>query len=381
MRKQKAEEIIWDTLHDVVFLRTGNGLAVAGDDETKTRDSSSSTHHKSGLSTQASVSSDSRRSGSRMGYRSQGYRSKSGSGRSHQMHHHPNSSGMVNPFVNPNGTRRFATDEDIEDSGDGGGGDDNRSVDSTGSGASIFSLDDEDGDEQHHGGAMAAGDGASVSAGTHVTSSTSATSKKMKKRVMIPIPLIEAELDLEEDERRCLEEIALSNLTSSKYQQQHSLLRHSHHRQRQLPRYADPVLALRILVECLAKLKRLDDVERVIAEGLDREIQRIIQREQARTFYRLEKKRTAVSLRTAPKNTAADNSSSLHEFRQHLTGLLSAFGCVMVRLSHLAVSIFLDFACILDLQFMIFENIASSRVLLLSRLRPTTGNPSSQSCK
>ena len=27
MRKQKAEEIIWDTLQDVIYLRTGNGLA------------------------------------------------------------------------------------------------------------------------------------------------------------------------------------------------------------------------------------------------------------------------------------------------------------------------------------------------------------------
>jgi hypothetical protein len=26
LRKQKSEEIIWDTLHDVIYLRTGNGL-------------------------------------------------------------------------------------------------------------------------------------------------------------------------------------------------------------------------------------------------------------------------------------------------------------------------------------------------------------------
>jgi hypothetical protein len=91
------------------------------------------------------------------------------------------------------------------------------------------------------------------------------------------------------------------------------------------------VLGTRILVECLAQLGRLDDVERTMTENLDSELRKIVQNEQARTFARLEKKRaTAVGLRTLGK------TEQLVEFRRHLTGLLSAFGCVIVRLSHLA---------------------------------------------
>lgn len=142
------------------------------------------------------------------------------------------------------------------------------------------------------------------------------------KRVMIPIPMIEAELDLEADERRCLEEIALSGIS---LQPASGTLR-----QRKLPRYADPVLALRILVECLAELKRLDDVERILSEGLEREIRQIVQREQARTFSRLEKKRVPQSIRSLGR------TENMKDFRRHLTGLMSAFGCVMIRLSHLA---------------------------------------------
>jgi hypothetical protein len=35
-RKQRADQIIWDTLFDVVYLRTGNGVVIAVDDGKKT---------------------------------------------------------------------------------------------------------------------------------------------------------------------------------------------------------------------------------------------------------------------------------------------------------------------------------------------------------
>jgi hypothetical protein len=138
---------------------------------------------------------------------------------------------------------------------------------------------------------------------------------------MIPIPTIEAKLDLEADERRCLEEIALSGMAT--VQQQAG--------RRALPRYADPVLALRILVECVAQLGRLNDVERVLSENLERELRRIVQREQARTFARLERKRAPSNVRSI-----SGRPENFKDFRRHLTSLLSAFGCVLVRLSHLA---------------------------------------------
>jgi len=343
LRKQKAEEIIWDTLHDVIFLRTGNGLSIKDDNETKaTRDSSSVVGGGTGKlpSGAHSVSSDSRRSGNRVSFRQQG--------RQHR-HHRPSSSvhsagtvttanGMVNPFVQRN--CRFALDEDIND---------DDSVDSTGSGASLFSQEsDDEADSASVSGGASTGPGAAATSFSDSGSRTGTGSVAgivtggggIAKRMMIPIPLIEAELDLEEDERRCLEEIALSSMANRTTATDRSTgARASSLRQRQLPKYADSVLATRILVECLFKLKRLDDVERVLAEGLHKEITRILQREQARTFLRLEKKRVPRMGSVGQQKSGITNSgsdASLQEFRLHLMGILSAFGCVMIRLSHLA---------------------------------------------
>jgi hypothetical protein len=284
LRKQKSEEIIWDTLHDVIYLRTGNGL-VTQEEKNKPRETSSSVNKGGPVSSAHSVSSESRRSG-RAGYRGAAGAKTGGGGGGTA---YPG--GMVNPFSGSH--VRFAVDEDLDD----------QSVVSTNSGASLFSLEDGDGEP-------VAGSGASRPSGG------------IPKRVMIPLPVVEAELDLEADERRCLEEIALSGMS---LQPTSGSLR-----RRKLPRYADPVLALRILVECLAHLKRLDDVERILSEGLQREIRQIVQREQARTFSRLDTKRMPQNLRSLGR------TENLKEFRRHLTGLLSAFGCVMIRLSHLA---------------------------------------------
>jgi hypothetical protein len=280
LRKQKSEEIIWDTLHDVLYLRTGNGLR-SGSRKEDNKTSGGASVAK-GVSSAHSVSSQSHRSG-RAGYRGGGGAvNASGSG--------GYTGAMVNPFAGSN--VRFAVDEDLDD----------QSVDSADSGASLFSMEDGDDDDDS------------------ITGNLDASAPK---RVMIPIPMIEAELDLEADERRCLEELALSGMSFNKPQT-------GTLRQRQLPRYADPVLALRILVECLAHLNRLDDVERILSEGLEREIRQIVQREQARTFSRLDKKRMPQSIRSLGR------SENMKDFRRHLTGLMSAFGCVMVRLSHLA---------------------------------------------
>jgi hypothetical protein len=286
LRKQKSEEIIWDTLHDVIYLRTGNGL-VTQEEKINSVKGGAVSVNKGGVSSSHSVSSESRRSSGR--YRgAAGAKTSVGGGVGGSSAY---TGGMVNPFSGAH--VRFAVEEDLDD----------QSIVSTDSGASLFSLED--------------GDGESVTGGP----GGNARSAGVPKRVMIPLPMIEAELDLEADERRCLEEIALSGMS---LQPTNGTLR-----QRKLPRYADPVLALRILVECLAYSNRLDDVERILSEGLEREIRQIVQREQARTFSRLDKKRMPQSIRQS-------RTENLKDFRRHLTGLMSAFGCVMIRLSHLA---------------------------------------------
>ena len=151
---------------------------------------------------------------------------------------------------------------------------------------------------------------ASTMTSTTTPSNISQDRMRVATRMMIPMNLLEAELDLEADERRCLEERSLS-MQSWEYSR--------------LPRYEDHVLALRILVECLAKLGRLDDVERTLHENLEQEIRKLAQTEQARTFMRLERG-------TRGKRGIQD----MKDFRRHLKGMLSAFGCVMIRLSHLA---------------------------------------------
>lgn len=367
LRKQRAEEIVFDSLADVVYLRTGNGLAL------EQGNNNSSGDGRGGVGGDSSVKGGGSLSGGAGGMMSSGHSVSSeysgrrsnpggaarGAGVSARRTMNINNgsvpwvkkNGMSNPFL---GKRiRYAMDEDSDNS-------DQQSIQSDTSRASLFSL--EEGDELLMAGgggppprSTAAGGGAAVPSGaasvgsqrSHEAGSVGSSKQHAASpiRIMIPIPQLQAELDLENDERRCQEEIALQSgmmghrsLTGGPSS---TNLRHLGGR----PRYAEPVLALRILVECLARLKRLDDVERILLEGLELEIRNICQREQTRTFARLEKKRLLMPLRGTAATAAAAAASGagatadqehLKEFRRHLTGLMSAFGCVMVRLSHLA---------------------------------------------
>lgn len=291
-RKQRAEEIIWDTLYDVLYLRTGNG--VQNDSQKKL----SSSNKSSGASVQASISSDSKR---------RGRGPASGTLKNY-------SNGMSNPFFKV--SSQYAVDDAEDDD----------SVSSAGSGASLFSHDDTSSLGSSQPSSTA---GRSASTNTTVGTSTYSMSNGGKNRMMIPFTLIDADLDLEQDERRCLEESALSGVgvTNTNHASWDSVFAAHSHLTR--PRYADHIMALRILVESLAKLGRLDDMERYLKEEMEHEIRKIAQREQARTVARLEKHRGKSSRRSSRKE-------EMREFRLHLTGLLSAFGCVMLRLSHLA---------------------------------------------
>lgn len=347
LRKQRAEEVLWDTLHEVIFLRTGNGIVAPPEKETATTKPGTTTTTtgppnitdvvanavKKGTAAAASASSsvggDSRRASSaRVTFQSV---IVSAPGVQYE-------AGMVNPFFGQH--RRFAVDEDLDG--------DNASVDSNGSGASLFSLEeDEDSADADGGDALAGSVAGNKKISSNATTKSTGSSDRSssagrggasrlggRRIMMIPIPIIEAELDLEADERRCLEEVALSGMALSSSVGGGGGA--SGLRQRQLPRYADPILALRILVECLFQLKRLDDCERILGEGLEREIRRIVQREQARTFARLEKWARVQQTIRGPMKNNANKLDTMREFRRHLIGLLSAFGCVMLRLSHLA---------------------------------------------
>lgn len=273
LRKQRAEELIWDILQSVLFLRTANGSEKELDDAPKNE--------------------------------------KASKIRDKAFHDLSTNHGVQNPFYSP---KISLADED------------DASVDSQDSGASLFSIENQEDEASTASSALT-----SLKGGAAARRKTMGSAVLMdgvtKQRMMIPIPFIEAELDLEADERRCLEQsAALYGVDVEKH-----LMRSSDPRHIQLPRYADPVLSLRILVECLANLRRLDDVERILNENLETEIRGIVQREQARTFARLERRRAGPNTRSSRQK-----KEDLGDFRRHWTGLLSAFGCVMLRLSHLA---------------------------------------------
>ena len=294
-RKHRADTIIWETLLDVIFLRTGNGLLM---DETKnksgatnlasstTNANSSSNNNLNNLGGSNTASATTPTSLDKDKVVEIILPSSAQSVSSDEVNTH----GMKNPFITKHRLLLASTDVDDDDDDD--------------SMESWFSRDDDE---------------------TPSTTSK-ANIKKLSStnRTMIPTSLLEAELDLEADERRCLEEV-MAQREWSMWDDENT--------NRNLPRYADHVLALRILVECLYKLNKLDDVQRTLADSILPEIRKIAQKEQAKTFGRLEKTNNAAKKRR--KGTKSPRGD-LKDFRRHLTGLLSSFGCVLLRLAHLS---------------------------------------------
>ncbi len=146
---------------------------------------------------------------------------------------------------------------------------------------------------------------------------------------LLPRAMVDSELDLEADELRCLETFGTPAYSS--FSNDGTLV---------LPRYNDPILGLRILIEALAKLGRLDDVERCISENIGRELRRIAETEQAKTLAKLERHRSKVGAgghrRSAPVMGVDAADEKLKDFKVHMKSLLTSFGSVMLRLSHLA---------------------------------------------
>jgi hypothetical protein len=160
---------------------------------------------------------------------------------------------------------------------------------------------------------------------------------------LLPRAMMESELDLEAgaDELRCLETFGSGTTAYSSFSNDGTLV---------LPRYNDPILGLRILIEALAKLGRLDDVERCISENIDRELRKIAEMEQAKTLAKLEQHRNRSKAgaglgghghghghrRNATMGGMDAADEKLKDFKVHMKSLLTSFGSVMLRLSHLA---------------------------------------------
>ena len=159
-----------------------------------------------------------------------------------------------------------------------------------------------------------------------------------RPNAVIPVAMLDAEFDLEADERRSLEE--------QQYDRQGRRRQQALHMTK--PTYLDHVIALRTFVECLVRLRRLDDVERIVTEVLERELSQLVQREQARTYLWVAQHASTERFRKGGSGggtggggryaalvTKAGSGIDLREFRRHLNHILSAFGNVQIRLIHL----------------------------------------------
>jgi len=140
---------------------------------------------------------------------------------------------------------------------------------------------------------------------------------------MIPTSVLDNDLNLEADEIRCLDMAGGARESVS-----------------WTPRYTDSTLALRILVESLKELNRLDDVERFLSERIKRELRFLVQRAQEETYVWVERRRSD-DLRQGnfeSKRGRVDNffSNLPVEIHCHFSKLLLSYENVLLRFCHLA---------------------------------------------
>ena len=291
-RKQKAEEIVWDTLNDVIYLRTGNSV-------------NPTLHFQNSAK-------------------------------------NPNLQPRKDISAVPGGScfhrhKIYNHNEDDMSSSNIENDNDDDSVASTFSGFSNPSTTD-----SH--------------SSPHGNSGSQSNSMHVVTGRLIPQSVMETDLDLEEDELFCLEEDLYMSRTGMTGR---GIGSSSGPGRAILPRYSDATQALRILVESVAKLGRLDDMERFLNESLEREIRGIAEREQQNTLNLLEKrkkKRLKNRDYTGTRDTAA--TTLPYEFKYHMGSLLYAFGNVMLRLSHLAQILRAKIVSLNNFIFLLFYNYA-----------------------
>lgn len=319
-RKQKAEEVIWETLQDVIYLRTGNSDLLASQGNGAGVDGApSSSRNNIDLVMEGSMRSSGADSSGKRGR----LVSKRSSGVPVQRRH---------LFVSTHTTKSG----DMSDS-DGSDSDmDTKSASTEDRSRKSGGNTNESGNKSSMNKRASNRKSLNSSVLTQVEENTATAFANftMHEGRLLPRVMVESELDVEVDEIRCLEnwKNSQNNIAYSSYSNDATLI---------LPRYTDPVLALRILIEALAKLGRLDDVERIIAENLDSELRRIAQLEQAQTLSKLEKYRSktgaSIHRRSSTSNVGLDaTEEKLKIFKSHLRALLKGFGSVMLRLSYLA---------------------------------------------
>ena len=175
-RKQIANSIIWESLEQVLYLRTGNESMNTNEKTTSGTTATATTTMPSSGTTVASVESK-------------------------LTHHHRTMGMMKNPFVAKNAKWMDYEDYDW----------DAQSFDTVTSASSLFSKDS----------STVSGIGMNMttnkvnpsSGGNGGNAASMGMSRGIATRMMIPLNILEAELDLEQDERRCLVPNTTTNST------------------------------------------------------------------------------------------------------------------------------------------------------------------------
>ena len=332
MRKQQAEEVVWEVLLDVLFLRTGNGQAM--------------------MKLVAATTAATSHTGQHQQHQQQVQQP--------QLHHRGGMMMMMcNPFLHPPAQLVYCLESDL-------------SIDhATGTTATMAAI---------LGGANHNALSLYEEQQQQEYDDWQTLEQYETENMMIPPSLLEAEFDLESEEKRHLEEWTDHRLTGAgrrlgggekdddkqqpmsdlQLQQQQQLLKHQRlHQQLQKqqdedddeddvdaslktkkkkkkPQYGDPVLALRTLVDCLIRLRRLDDVERLLTEALPKELERLVQREQAKTFLLVEQAAKNNSQYRRSMSAQINKGTDLRDFRRHLSAIISSFGNVQLRMAYLA---------------------------------------------
>ena len=311
-RKTTAEEIIWETLQDIIYLRTSNGPILEFEIPDPKLDEEQQLKKKVMAKTMSEIPGVKRSM-------SLGHGLTSEEPLPDNIEAAPTATPVINKKVyNPfqKNHSLLCVTHDLET--------DNISIDSQASGDESVGSDDEmeenienkqDEIKTKHVRSKSIGSGFETD---DTGDDDDAHDKKHAKTMMLPPVIVKAEVDLEKDERKCFDGETKSFSKTSL-------------QERYLPRYNDPVLSLRILVECLFRLGRVHKAEDILMKNVEKEIKGVVQREQSRTFYRLDRRKGPQSIR--PLNKEVDE---LKEFRRHFTAVISSFGCILIRLSHVA---------------------------------------------
>jgi len=317
-RKQVAEEILWSTLQDILYLRTGNNPLMGKNSSDPAQRSASS---NSGISIiqsrggRADYNKDSRSLSSRDD------QTTGSIAKRHPIARKTLSQGNKHRYFSLHAPTQGFTKRVLIDSGDGGHADYHELL------ASFDSDDDEEASSlagPTSDDFLAFGKPARRKLTTvnedESEISNNQTPLVVRDKRLLPRAVLDTKVEVVVDEMRCLQNWDLS----SSYHDMEVVAKMNGGVQTLGPMYTDPVLALRIIIDALARMNRLDDIERVLSENAEREIQLIAMSEQARTLTRLG------NIGMSP------GEDKFREFKMHLQCVLMAYGSILLRYTYLA---------------------------------------------